>query len=95
MNEDPTGIVNDIKMWAEYADWLSGGETKMGDFMKEALGRNQWNEVLKQERRERQTSKKPERRKPDWRYNITLSQVQTKYMKSKIQAYEQAFILEY
>ena len=94
MNEDPTGIVNDIKMWAEYADWLSGGETKMGDFMKEALGRNQWNEVLKQERRERQTSKKPERRKPDWRYNITLSQVQTKYMKSKIQAYEQAFILD-
>ena len=94
MNEDPTGIVNDIHMWAEYAEWLSGGETQASDFMAQALGRAQWNKVMAKEREERISSKKSERRNPDWRYNITLSQTQTKYMKSKIQAYEQAFIVD-
>ena len=94
MNEDPTGIVNDIKMWAEYAEWLSDGDTTMKDFMENALGKRQWTDVLNAEVKERQVSKKPERRTPDWRYNITLSQVQMKYMKFKIQAYEQAWLID-
>ena len=94
MNEDPTGIVNDIKMWAEYAEWLSDGDTTMEDFMENALGKRQWAEVLKAEAKERQVSKKAERRSPDWRYNVTLSQVQMKYMKFKIQAYEQAWLID-
>ena len=97
MNEDPTGIVNDIKMWAEYAEWLSDGDTTMKDFMENALGKRQWAEVLKAEVKEKAkpfNPKKPERSQPDWRYNITLSQVQMKYMKFKIQAYEQAWLID-
>ena len=97
MNEDPTGIVNDIKMWAEYAEWLSSGDTTKEAFMENALGKSQWARVLKSEADEKKKPfdpKKPERSQPDWRYNITLSQAQMKYMKFKIQAYEQAWLLD-
>ncbi len=49
--EDPTGVLNDIKMWAEYADWLSDGETTMQEFMNEALGKRQWEGVKQSERK--------------------------------------------
>ncbi len=96
-SEDPSGIVNDIKMWAEYAAWLSDNETTMKQFMDNALGKAQWNKVLKAEADEKKKPfdpKKPERSQPDWKYNITLSGVQMKYMKNKIQAYEQAWLID-
>mgnify|MGYP000671042871 CR=1 FL=1 len=96
-SEDPSGIVNDIKMWAEYAEWLSDKETTMKQFMDNALGKAQWNKVLKAEADEKKKPfdpKKPERSQPDWKYNITLSGVQMKYMKNKIQAYEQAWLID-
>ena len=92
--EDPSGIVNDIQMWAEYAEWLSNGATTQQQFMEQALGRNQWRMVMASEIKERLTSKKPERRNASWKYDITLSMVQAKYMKAKIQSYEQAWILD-
>ena len=93
-SEDPSGIVNDIKMWAEYAEWLSGGKTKKEDFLENALGKAQWNKIMVSEAKERRTSKKKERRSSDWQYNITLSQIQMKYMKNKIQSYEQAWLID-
>ena len=69
-------------MWAEYADWLSDGETTMQEFMNEALGKNQWQRVKKDEK-----SKAKE-------YDINLSFTQAKYTKNKIQAYEQAWIID-
>ena len=80
--EDPTGVLNDIKMWAEYADWLSDGETTMQEFMKEALGNRQWEGVKQSERKKGKV------------YDINLSFTQAKYMKNKIQAYEQAWIID-
>ena len=80
--EDPTGVLNDVKMWAEYADWLSDGETTMQEFMNEALGKNQWQRVKKDERKKAKE------------YDINLSFTQAKYMKNKIQAYEQAWIID-
>jgi len=86
--EDPQGVVNDVKMWAEYANWLSAGETTMNDFMDEAVGKRQWRDVLKRER-----SKKAKNSNFD-HYDITLSLTQAKYMQRKIQAYEQAWIID-
>ena len=93
-SEDPSGIVNDIKMWAEYAAWLSDNETTMKQFMDNALGKAQWNKIMINEAKERLTSKKKERRRLDWKYDITLTGVQMKYMKNKIQAYEQAWLID-
>ena len=93
-SEDPSGIVNDIKMWAEYAEWLSDKETTKEDFLENALGKAQWNKIMVSEAKERRTSKKKERRSSDWQYNITLSQIQMKYMKNKIQSYEQAWLID-
>ncbi len=93
-SEDPSGIVNDIKMWAEYAEWLSDKETTMKQFMDNALGKAQWNKIMINEAKERLTSKKKERRRLDWKYDITLTGVQMKYMKNKIQAYEQAWLID-
>ena len=80
--EDPTGVLNDIKMWAEYADWLSDGETSVQEFMNEAIGKRQWAKV-----------KETERKKGE-EYDINLSFIQARYMKNKIQAYEQAWIID-
>ena len=80
--EDPTGVLNDVKMWAEYADWLSGGETTMQEFMNEAIGKRQWAKVKETERKKGQE------------YDINLSFIQARYMKNKIQAYEQAWIID-
>ena len=80
--EDPTGVLNDVKMWAEYADWLSYGETSMQEFMNEAIGKRQWAKVKESER------KKGEE------YDINLSFIQARYMKNKIQAYEQAWVID-
>ena len=80
--EDPTGVLNDVKMWAEYADWLSDGETTMQEFMNEALGKRQWQKVMETERKKGKV------------YDINLSFTQAKYMKNKIQAYEQAWIID-
>lgn len=80
--EDPTGVLNDVKMWAEYADWLSDGETTMQEFMNEAIGKRQWQKVMETERKKGKV------------YDINLSFTQAKYMKNKIQAYEQAWIID-
>ena len=80
--EDPTGVLNDIKMWAEYADWLSDGETSVQEFMNEAIGKRQWEGVKKSERKKGKV------------YDITLSFTQARYMKNKIQAYEQAWVID-
>tara|TARA_R100001594_G_scaffold52544_1_gene86030 strand:+ start:679 stop:2499 length:1821 start_codon:yes stop_codon:yes gene_type:complete len=93
-SQDPTGIINDIKMWAAYAEWLSDKETTKEAFLANALGKAQWNKIMLSEAKERFISKKKERRRSDWKYNITLSQIQMKYMKNKIQAYEQAWLID-
>ena len=88
-NEDPTGVLNDIKMWAEYAEWLSESgdvKTTQRGFLKQALGNSQFNETVKRER-SRLATKGP--------YNITLSSVQANYMKRKIQAYEVAWLIDH
>ena len=89
LNEDPTGVLNDIKMWAEYAEWLSESgdiKTTQRGFLKQALGNSQFNETVKRER-SRLAKKGP--------YNITLSSVQANYMKRKIQAYEVAWLIDH
>ena len=88
-NEDPTGVVNDVKMWAEYAEWLSASgdvKTTSRQFMKEALGDSQFKRVKKDEQ------KRIDKKGP---YNITMSSVQANYMKRKIQAYEVAWLIDH
>ena len=88
-SEDPTGVLNDIKMWAEYAEWLSESgdiKTTQSGFLKQALGDSQFKETVKNEK-SRLAKKGP--------YNITLSSVQANYMKRKIQAYEVAWLIDH
>ena len=88
-SEDPTGVLNDIKMWAEYAEWLSESgdvKTTKAGFLKQALGDSQFKETVKNEK-SRLAKKGP--------YNITLSSVQANYMKRKIQAYEVAWLIDH
>lgn len=80
--EDPDQIVNSIKAWANYAEWLSGGEFKYAEFMKGALGRKQWDALLDNERKKNKS------------YEVTVAQTQAKWMRGKIQSYEQAWVLD-
>ena len=80
--EDPDQIVNSIKAWANYAEWLSGGKFKYKEFMEGALGRKQWDALLDNERKKNKS------------YEVTVAQTQAKWMRGKIQSYEQAWMLD-
>ena len=81
-DDDPDQIVNSIKAWAKYAEWLSDGKFKYDQFMEGATGRKQWQEIKKAEKSKNTT------------YDITVAQTQAKWMRGKIQSYEQAWMLD-
>ena len=79
---DQDQIMNSIRAWAHYAEWLSNGEFTYDEFMTGALGRAQWAEVMKSEKKKGEP------------YEITVAQTQAKWMRGKIQSYEQAWLLD-